>query len=252
MRASSGQRSSAAQDTEASPEGPRRSILAQERSRQTRQELVRAALRLWSERGFETGVEETTAKEIAEAAGVTKGTFYFHFAHKEHILLEMGWATAQIMYEEGERALAAGRSVDDTIDRLMTSLARRVTAAPRPAVARAVLEFNKLPAGERYIDEERHFGFRYSFATVFREAQVKGELPADIDSDELGAMLEALVMDAILRWAQGGTTPLRKSLRQRSSILLAGLRHGGVDEDLVGSGRNNRGRSAQTSVRNDR
>jgi AcrR family transcriptional regulator len=233
----------------ASAEGPRRSILAQERSRQTRQDLVRAALRLWSERGFETGIEETTAKEIAEAAGVTKGTFYFHFAHKEHILLEMGWATAQIMHEEAARALAAGRSLDDTIDRLMTSLARRVTAAPRPAVARAVLEFNKLPPGERYIDEERHFGFRHSFATVFGEAQRKGELPSRLDPDDLGAMLEALVMDAILRWARGGTTPLRKALRQRSSILLAGSRHQDEDEELVGSGPNSKGRSARPLIR---
>jgi AcrR family transcriptional regulator len=251
VRESSGQRSSVAQDALTPAEGPRRSQLAQERSRQTRQELVRAALRLWSERGFETGIEETTAKEIAEAAGVTKGTFYFHFAHKEHILLEMGWATAQIMYEEAARALAAGRSVDETIDRLMTSLARRVTAAPRPAVARAVLEFNKLPPAERTIDE-RHFGFRYSFATVFAEAQVRGELPSGVDPEELGAMLEALVMDAILRWARGGIAPLRKTLRQRSSILLAGVRHGGADEDGVGSGRNRKGRSVRASARSDR
>jgi len=60
--------------------GPRRSALLQERSRHTRRELVRAALALWNERGFERGVEETTVEEIARAAGVTKGTFYFHFA----------------------------------------------------------------------------------------------------------------------------------------------------------------------------
>jgi Bacterial regulatory proteins, tetR family len=28
-----------------------------------------------------------------QAAGVTKGTFYFHFAHKEEILLELGYQT---------------------------------------------------------------------------------------------------------------------------------------------------------------
>src|SRR6185369_9527256 len=55
----------------------RRAALLQERSRHTRRELVRAALALWNERGFERGVEETTVEEIARAAGVTKGTFYF-------------------------------------------------------------------------------------------------------------------------------------------------------------------------------
>ena len=72
----------------------RRSGLLQERSRQTRQRLVRAALELWTVRGFETGIEDTTVEEISQAAGVTKGTFYFHFARKEEILLEMGWDTA--------------------------------------------------------------------------------------------------------------------------------------------------------------
>ena len=41
-------------------DGPRRSSLVQERSRRTRQELVNAAVRLWTERGFEHGVESTT------------------------------------------------------------------------------------------------------------------------------------------------------------------------------------------------
>ena len=64
-----------------SSDGPRRSSLVQERSRRTRQQLVNAAVKLWTERGFENGVETTTVEEIARAAGVTKGTFYFHFAH---------------------------------------------------------------------------------------------------------------------------------------------------------------------------
>nr|MDT0665246.1 helix-turn-helix domain-containing protein [Micromonospora sp. DSM 115978] len=68
---------------------PRRSALLQTRSRDTRRRLIRAALELWNERGFENAFEETTAEEIARAAGVSKGTFYFHFAHKEDILLEM-------------------------------------------------------------------------------------------------------------------------------------------------------------------
>ncbi|MBO0732310.1 MAG: helix-turn-helix transcriptional regulator, partial [Acidimicrobiaceae bacterium] len=77
-----------------SANGPRRTALAQDRSKQTRRRLVRAALQLWTERGFDRGVEETTVDEIVRAAGVTKGTFYFHFAHKEDILLELGWGTA--------------------------------------------------------------------------------------------------------------------------------------------------------------
>src|SRR5712671_5661469 len=88
-------------------DGPRRSSLVQERSRRTRQELVNAAVQLWTERGFETGVESTTVEEIARAAGVTKGTFYFHFAHKEDVLLEMSITTGDAVKRIVEESVQA-------------------------------------------------------------------------------------------------------------------------------------------------
>jgi AcrR family transcriptional regulator len=44
--------------------------------------LERAAVELWTERGF----EQTTAAEIAERAGLTKRTFFRHFADKRDVL----------------------------------------------------------------------------------------------------------------------------------------------------------------------
>src|ERR1700756_2358420 len=113
------------------PNGPRRTALAQDRSKQTRRRLVRAALALWTERGFNRGVEETTVEEIARAAGVTKGTFYFHFAHKEDILLELGWGTAEVLYEEAVDKRAAGTPAMDILDGLLVTLARRVESVPK-------------------------------------------------------------------------------------------------------------------------
>src|SRR6516225_12505386 len=102
--------------------GPRRSGLVQERSRRTRQQLVNAAVQLWTERGFERGIEETTVEEIVQAAGVTKGTFYFHFAHKEEILLELGYQTASLLCEEAARCINAKRSIEDSLRRVTSAL----------------------------------------------------------------------------------------------------------------------------------
>ena len=44
--------------------------------------LERAAMELWTERGF----EQTTAAEIAERAGLTKRTFFRHFTDKRDVL----------------------------------------------------------------------------------------------------------------------------------------------------------------------
>ena len=202
----------------------RRSGLLQERSRQTRQRLVRAALDLWTERGFETGIEETTVEEIVQAAGVTKGTFYFHFARKEEILLEMGWDTAEVANEEARRCLKAGRDLDDSFARVIAVLSRHVRAAPPAAVGRAVAEFRRTPP-----DELRPAGGpdRLSaFEALFTRAQETGEMPTDIESAEMAQMLEALVMDSILDWA-AGHADLGAALRSRTALLLAGLREPG-------------------------
>ncbi len=195
--------------------------MLQERSRQTRQRLVRAALDLWNERGFETGIEETTVEEIVQAAGVTKGTFYFHFARKEEILLEMGWDTAEVANEEARRCIKAGRDLDDSLSRVLNVLARHVRAAPPAAAGRSAAEFRRLPPSETAA--KGRVGFGVAFEALFARAQESGEMPTDIESGEMGQMLVALVMDSILDWA-AGHADLGVALRRRSTLLLAGLR----------------------------
>jgi AcrR family transcriptional regulator len=195
----------------------------QERSRETRRRLVRAALHLWSERGFETGIEETTAEEIAQAAGVTKGTFYFHFARKEEILLEMGYETASALSEEAARCIKAGRGLDDSLRMLMNALARTIKAADPAAVTRALAEFRR---PRRADTEAPSFtpAFAEAFEVLFERAQKEGEVTGEIEPTEMAQILEALVVDSLLEWAGGRLTKLNVALHRRTAIVLAGLR----------------------------
>ncbi|MBO0732291.1 MAG: TetR/AcrR family transcriptional regulator [Acidimicrobiaceae bacterium] len=197
----------------------RRSGLLQERSRRTRQQLVRAALDLWAERGFETGVADTTVEEIVERAGVTKGTFYFHFSRKEEILQEMALDTAEVAVREAERCVKASRSFDTALTRVLSALARHVRAAPPAAVARAVAEIRRSPQAAAVPPRAT---FREAFEVVFAWAQRGGELPADADPGELAAMLQALAMDSILDWTEGHGD-LLPSLRKRSDLIVRGI-----------------------------
>jgi AcrR family transcriptional regulator len=212
--------------------GPRRAALTQERSRATRRKLARAALALWTERGFARGIEETTVEEIVRAAGVTKPTFYFHFAHKEDILLELGWNAADRIYEAVGKALADELSIDESLPRVLTVLARQIEQVPREAVARSVAEFYRASP----IRQQGHTGFSSSFAALFRQARDAGELPASVDPTDLGNMLNALTMDSVLLWTVDRSTDLRASLAGRAQLLLAGARGVGSSDIDAGSG----------------
>ena len=203
---------------------PRRSGLVQERSRQTRQRLVRAALELWTARGFEEGIETTTVEEIVQAAGVTKGTFYFHFAHKEDILLELGWGTSAAMIKEAADALARDLSTEETLDELLGAAARRVSATPRVVVSRTLEEFHRQRRGNDRTAGSEHGGYRAAYELVLVQARERGELPADVDVDDLAEMLQALTMGAIQSWVVDEDADLFALLRYRAAVLLAGVR----------------------------
>jgi AcrR family transcriptional regulator len=201
---------------------PRRSALLQARSRDTRRKLIRTALQLWDERGFERAIEDTTVEEIARAAGVSKGTFYFHFAHKEDILLEMPWATVEIMTEEAERAMRRGEPTGELVEQVMVSLGRRVSRAPRTAVLRVTGHWSRLSHSGTVPETPRGFG--QVFHTVLQYARDRGELPPAADLDELASLLQAVTMDALVRWAATTQTPaaLRATLCRRADVVLRG------------------------------
>src|SRR5256885_16759684 len=56
-----------------------------EQRKATRSKLVDAALKLFATSGY----EHATVDDISQAAGYSKGAYYFHFSTKDDILLEL-------------------------------------------------------------------------------------------------------------------------------------------------------------------
>lgn len=91
----------------------------EERLRSTRSRLRSCGLRLIAERGY----DETTARDIAQAAGVSSMTFFRHFPSKEDVVLGMPPDSAAIVVAErtlgaaGEdaRPLDVARAVLDAV-----------------------------------------------------------------------------------------------------------------------------------------
>jgi len=86
-----------------------------EQRQQTRGKLVEAAMRLFSTSGY----EHATVDDISQAAGYSKGAYYFHFSTKDDVLLELLriWSEARI-----ESLAAAGASDETPLARLEAML----------------------------------------------------------------------------------------------------------------------------------
>lgn len=67
----------------------------QERSKQTKEKIVQAAIKLFQERGY----EKTTSNEIAAEAGVSVGSFYVYFTDKRSLLLTIFDRLADDLYK---------------------------------------------------------------------------------------------------------------------------------------------------------
>ncbi|MFA5884676.1 MAG: helix-turn-helix domain-containing protein [Acidimicrobiia bacterium] len=198
--------------------GPRRSILAQDRSRRTREALVDAAFALWTERGFETGFEATTVEEIARAAGVTKGTFYFHFARKVDVLLDMNAAIDQAMTAEMLTAVDAGEPIDVAVARALAVLAERTERMPRAALAQILREYHSSPVLAR----ERS-AFRTTLPALFAAARARTELPHDADPERLANLVAAIILVSCAAWAEDRAAQLAPELHYAAGVLFAGI-----------------------------
>jgi AcrR family transcriptional regulator len=197
----------------------RRSLLRQERSRQTRDALVHAALSEWRARGY----DDTTVDDISAAAGVARSTYYFHFPDKESLLREIASTSAATIGRAVERSTDAGTSLEDGLRTFGYELARHVERLPPDLVAKVTLS---VLGGIGHLGDDDRGGpsFARQLEAVF--AANRDELAAEADPVELGAIAGGMVMEGILRWANGRTR--RRSLQQvigeRMDLILDGAR----------------------------
>jgi len=205
------------------PVPPRpRAALVNSRSRETRQAIIRAALRLWGQADFDAAYAASTAAEIARAARVSRGTFYFHFASKDEILLEMSSSTAQMILSRIEEGIAQGIPLHPLAGQIMTAMSERVTRGPRAAA----LQISAL-ALRAQSDRVTLAGLRLgtAFEALVRYGKERGELAPEVDEEETVAMLTVLTAEAVVRWGTQHRTAawLEQALRDRVTVILNGV-----------------------------
>lgn len=201
------------------PNPYRRALLRQERSLNTRREIVRAATRLWSEKGY----AETTVEEICAAAGVGRSTYYLHFESKERLLLELALTTARGVGADVEAAIEGG-TFDDELTAFVAGLVRRMESTPRSLVVVVMRQVSMGNVGPRESTKDEVL-FDDVLARIVGDGQRRGEIRLDVDARQVGEVLSGMTLDALQRWASGDPDrPLRDSLEFRLGLVLSAIR----------------------------
>ena len=153
----------------------------------TREALVDAAVRLFSERGF----DGTTIEDLADAADVSPRTFFRYFASKEDVLVAdmPGYATLV------ERALApteVDEPVHVAIRRAVLALAEVFTAPDRLALTQLALSIP--PVMGRVLESQARIeqAFVEGLAARLRVDPVKDPLPRAAAGAALGCVRAAV------------------------------------------------------------
>ena len=169
--------------------------------------------------------------EICARAGVSKGTFFYHFPAKEHLLVDLVAAGGtEAVAEAVDARLAAGAPLLDVLATAVAVLAVAQRYAPRDLLSRATIEVlrgshrtHPLNTGQPEL--------RDVYARVYTEAIARAELPATFDATELGAITNWTLLEGTIFWALGvvGRLSLEETLWRRVQLVVHGARLGRVE-----------------------
>jgi len=169
-----------------------------EEALETRNKILDAAELVF----FEKGVSRTSLADIAQAAGVTRGAIYWHFAHKSELFTEM--FDRVLLPLDELKAASLDPNQADPLGRLVevcTVCLRDTANDPRRRRVFDILflkcEFVEEmgPVMERY-----QTNMREGLAKIeggLRNAISKGQMPEDLDTKLAATMLHAFVGGAL-------------------------------------------------------
>ena len=167
---------------------------------ETRARLFDAAL---AEMG-RSGLAGADVSAIASAAGVVRGTFYFHFPTKEHVLVELERnEEARIVAE-----LDVAQTETDDLVSVLSLLVQHVVAAERrlgPVVFRDMLGLH-FSATRPVEDELSEHPLAEFVIGAITDAKAAGRVPLEADASELGVFFLTGLFALLATGAQDSVT----------------------------------------------
>ncbi len=165
----------------------------------TRRKLFDAAVTLIAEQGFSA----TTVDEIAERAGVAKGTVYYNFASKnvlyEELLRDGVDLLATSLQEAADRAVHAGGTRVDALDAMIRAGLDFIAGSPSLTQLYVAELWRTNRVWQPTLQSVRGRAVAV-VESVLRDAVAVGELSEELDIPLTASALLGMVLVAALDW----------------------------------------------------
>jgi AcrR family transcriptional regulator len=158
---------------------------------------------------------------IAKAAGVARGTFYFHFPSKEDVLLELEQTLESEIAERLAQLSRGTPSVRELLTGVIDGVLAGVAAVGDYGLMRDLLSvYVRQPPGPAVA--EQSFPLVEELERVLAAASERGELRAELRPDQLTVMFLTCVFGSLLA---GGDSPeeRRVALESLVDVFLRGV-----------------------------
>jgi AcrR family transcriptional regulator len=187
------------------------------RSAETRERLFRAALDLFTRKGF----TETTVEDITEAADVGKGTFFNYFPSKDHILLAFG----EMQLAKLDSAVGEARAGHEPLPQFLRSLGVRMTQEPirNPGIVRSLLQayLSTTEVRGAMLDLQKRIHALHT--EIILLGQERGEIRSDLPAAEMALVFRQTIFGTLLFWSLHGDASIDARMESAFNVLWSGL-----------------------------
>jgi AcrR family transcriptional regulator len=164
-----------------------------------------------------------SVSDICEEAGVAKGSFYFYFPRKEHLLVMLVFARMTPRESEIHALLESHLNTTQVCSEIAAIIATRARQLEKSLVQRGVeesfqhyREIGRLPGGDR--------NMRWYFHPVFVRGRERGEVLPGWDLETLATTMGWAILQGILFWSSNVVRDahFEANLRQRAELIANG------------------------------
>ena len=191
---------------------------AQARSADKRERILRAAIKVFAEKGF----FQAKISEIAKTANVADGTIYLYFDNKDDLLIQV---FEEVMDRFLEGLGVSMKDVEGPVERIRLFLEHHLSMVETYPDVAAVISV-ELRQSHKFMKEYKNPKFAQYLtvlADIVRDGAEEGVFRSDINPWMSARALFGMLDELVVAWVLGRSIELKKSANQIFELFLHGV-----------------------------